>query len=322
MMKIFNLLLVLLAFGISGCKIQRKSTEPTEESSIVSIQKSQAFGDKAVVNGQINDAKNNESIIFATVEIRDDKNYVYGVSSDSEGRFEIKNIPSGNYRIIIEAMGYQDLTEPIELVAGTNYTLEVQLFPEIIELEKPVIYLYPIQKQQLHVQLNYQGTITHTYPNYPENGWNITAEPNGTLWDENGMEYYALFWEGIPNTPLTANDGFVVAGNETAKFLEDKLAYLGLNRREANEFIMHWLPRMENNKFNLIHFSGSAYDDLAELKITPQPETIIRVMMLTQPLQSKIDFPEQDLRPLQKTRNGFTVVEWGGSVVDFVKENI
>ena len=52
---------------------------------------------------------------------------------------------------------------------------------------------------------------------------------------------------------------------------------------------------------------------LAELKITPQPETIIRVMMLTRPLTNKIDVPLQDLKPLHKTRKGFTVVEWGGS---------
>jgi hypothetical protein len=72
---------------------------------------------------------------------------------------------------------------------------------------------------------------------------------------------------------------------------------------------------MENNAYNLIHFSGEDYKSLAELKITPQPETIIRVMMLTRPLADKIDVPLQDLKPLHKTRKGFTVVEWGGSVI-------
>ena len=42
-------------------------------------------------------------------------------------------------------------------------------------------------------------------------------------------------------------------------------------------------------------------------------------MMLTQPLPAKIDYPEQDLTPLKKTRKGFTVVEWGGSVVEVVE---
>jgi hypothetical protein len=161
--------------------------------------------------------------------------------------------------------------------------------------------------------LNYDGELTHTYPKYPKSGWTVTAEPDGTLWDEKGQEYYALFWEGLPSKPLVPKDGFIVPGKETVAFLEEKLAYLGLNRREANEFIMFWLPQMENNPYNLIHFSGTEYESMAGLTVTPQPETVIRVMMLTQPLQSKISFPLQDLSNLKKVRKGYTVVEWGGS---------
>ena len=146
------------------------------------------------------------------------------------------------------------------------------------------------------------------------------AEPNGTLWDEKGQEYYALFWEGKPNRPLTPRDGFVIPVSETAAFLEKKLAELGLNRREANEFIMFWLPRMENNPYNLIHFAGDDYEKLAVLNIVPKPETIIRVMMLTQALDYKITFPLQDLTPLKKTRKGYTAVEWGGSVIERIPD--
>jgi hypothetical protein len=39
-------------------------------------------------------------------------------------------------------------------------------------------------------------------------------------------------------------------------------------------------------------------------------------MMLTQPLNANVDFPLQDLTPLKKVRKGFTVVEWGGAVVE------
>lgn len=162
------------------------------------------------------------------------------------------------------------------------------------------------------MNLNYAGTLTHTYPKYPENGWTVTAETNGTLWDENNQEYYALFWEGTPSRQIIPQDGFIIPGNKTSSFLEEKLAYLGLNRREANEFMMYWLPRMENNAYNFIHFAGKQYEVQAELKITPKPETIIRVMMLMQPLKSKMEYPLQDLSNLKRRRKGFTVVEWGG----------
>ena len=57
--------------------------------------------------------------------------------------------------------------------------------------EKPVIYLYPEQETAVSVSLNYDGTLTATYPAY-ENGWHITAEPDGTLYDETGAEYSYL----------------------------------------------------------------------------------------------------------------------------------
>lgn len=122
--------------------------------------------------------------------------------------------------------------------------------------------------------------------------------------------------DGHSSKQIIPQDGFIVPSKETVTFLEEKLAYLGLNRREANEFIMYWLPRMENNAYNFIHFSGKQYEELAELEITPKPETIIRVMMLTQPLKSRMDYPLQDLSTLKKIRKCFTFVEWGGSIID------
>ena len=60
---------------------------------------------------------------------------------------------------------------------------------------KPVIYLYPEQETTVSVSPDYAGTLTATYPAY-ENGWHVTAEPDGTLYDEAGNEYSYLFWEG------------------------------------------------------------------------------------------------------------------------------
>ena len=85
---------------------------------------------------------------------------------------------------------------------------------------------------------------------------------------------------------------------------------------------MYWLPRMENHPYNFIHFASKAYEEQAILDINPKPETMIRVMMLTQPLTTKTEYPLQDLSPLQKTRKGYTVVEWGGNVVNHIIEEL
>ena len=73
---------------------------------------------------------------------------------------------------------------------------------------KPVIYLYPEQETTVSVSLDYAGTLTATYPAY-EDGWRVTAEPDGTLYDESGNEYSYLFWEGENNTDYDFSTGLL-----------------------------------------------------------------------------------------------------------------
>lgn len=178
---------------------------------------------------------------------------------------------------------------------------------------KPVIYLYPEEKTEVYVTLDYNGRLTCTYPSY-DNGWKVTAQPDGTLTDENGQTYNYLYWEGETNTQYDFSEGFCVKGEDTAAFLEYALAELGLNRREANEFIVFWLPMMQNNEYNVISFQGDVYTDSAKLDIDPAPDTLIRVFMAWQASEIYVNIPEQELDAPE--REGFTVVEWGGTKVN------
>lgn len=311
-MKTLLLLTTLLLMSSSFAQIREKKVIEEQDEYLILRIKTSETGAPTRVEGIVIDHITNEFVPFCKVILTNSKNKIVGCLTDVDGRFLFESLKEGNYTIQFIATGYNEASHAIALKTGVTYNLEAEIFNPPMMTEKPIIYVYPKQKTEVNITLNYQGQLSHTYPKYPEQGWNVTAYPDGTLIDEKGKEYYALFWEGEPYRPLTANDGFIVAGKDVAAFLEDKLAYLGLNRREANEFILYWLPRMENNPFNLIHFSSAAYETLAALKITPNPETLIRVMMVFQPLNDKIDFPEQDLTPLYKTRSGFTVVEWGG----------
>jgi hypothetical protein len=133
------------------------------------------------------------------------------------------------------------------------------------------------------------------------------------LTDADGQTYNYLYWEGVADMAYDFSQGFCVAGSDTAAFLEDALAQLGLTRREANEFIVYWLPQMEGNPYNLIAFQTDAYTDHAGLTISPEPDTLIRVFMAWKGLEAPVDIPAQTLTAVD--RNGFTVVEWGGTKI-------
>ena len=136
---------------------------------------------------------------------------------------------------------------------------------------KPVLYLYPEEETTINVQLDYHGQLTTTYPAYGD-GWTVTAHPDGTLTDPaTGRAYYCLFWEGVSPVEYDFSEGFVVPGNETAAFLEEALATLGLTDQEANEFLIYWLPKMEGNPYNLIAFQDEAYTKNAALSGSSWP---------------------------------------------------
>lgn len=183
------------------------------------------------------------------------------------------------------------------------------------KLEKPVIYLYPTQSTKVNIKLVPADGFSVTYPEYL-NGWNITAFPDGKLINNSdNKEYSYLYWEGKnSNVNYDLTSGFVVAGKDVANFLQEKLSLIGLTPREYNEFIVYWLPRMVNNKYNLIHFAtDEEYNQKNPLTVSPTPDSVLRVFMVFKPLSKNISIKPQILSPFN--RQGFTVVEWGGSEI-------
>ena len=180
-------------------------------------------------------------------------------------------------------------------------------------IKKPVIYLYPKESTEISVKLGKPENITCSYPKYND-GWNVIASPDGNLTDlHTGRNLYSLYWEGLQTyNSKGQEDGFVVKGEEVAKFLEEKLSVLGLNEKEAEEFIIYWLPKLEANKYNYIRFATmEEINANMPLEINPKPDTIIRVWMTFKGLDDPIEVQEQEL--VAPERKGFVAVEWGGT---------
>ena len=180
--------------------------------------------------------------------------------------------------------------------------------PSSIKSGKPVIYLYPEEPTEVTVTLGHPERLTVTYPAY-EDSWTVTAEPDGTLHGKN-RDYYALYWEGTNSVPFDRSEGFCFKGSDSAAFLEEKLALLGLSDREAEEFIIYWLPMLQQSPWVLVRFRSMAEIEAdMPLTVSPAPDSILRVSMELTLLDAPVEVHPQVLVALE--RNGFTVVEWG-----------
>lgn len=184
-------------------------------------------------------------------------------------------------------------------------------------LHKPNIYLYPEKKESIYVELELNGEIIADYPKYDETikGWNVTAFPDGTIIDNTDQkEYSYLFWEWKAyDAQWNIDKWFIVKWSETRDFLQEILPKLGLSPKEYNEFVVYWYPLIQDNPYNLIHFSGKEYTDLAPLDTNPKYDSLLRVFMVVKPLETRINVEPQTFNDFDRT--GFTVVEWGGTII-------
>ncbi|MCR5804372.1 MAG: hypothetical protein K6G47_08905 [Clostridia bacterium] len=228
-----------------------------------------------------------------------------------------KGMETGVYTLVVTHMdGTVDCMYDFDVVA----TAEEAEGGEAVM--KPVIYLYPETSTEVSVGVDFDGKIDCTYPKYdPMFGWRVVADPDGHLYNiEDGRDYDYLFWDGTTVKDLDSfNNAICVRGCDTAKFLEGYLEAAGLNDSEIDDFVSFWLPMMEKNEYNLISFPTEEYEEMAKLNVSPAPDTMIRVYMVFAGVDEMIDVPseQQLVYPENVTRDGFTVVEWGGSMVDY-----
>ena len=220
--------------------------------------------------------------------------------------FRLENNESDieNYHISIYSISLNDFDKLDNFLGGLGKRTEGLA-------GKPVLYLYPERESDISVKLCFDGRLSVTYPEY-EDGWNVRAYPDGRLINHSdSQEYSYLFWEGFPrNANWELGEGYCVPGADTASFLQQKLSELGLISKEYNEFIVYWLPLMLNNPYNLITFQWDEYERIAQLDISPEPDSILRIFMVFKPLQEPVKISPPSQRPAF-VRQGFSVVEWG-----------
>lgn len=182
---------------------------------------------------------------------------------------------------------------------------------ECAAIAKPILYLYPKKTTNVTVSFEHPEILKTTYPKFKDK-WNVKAKSNGDLYDDNGRYYYGLYWDEERIHTVDFSTGFYVDGKNAIEFLEEKLDYIGLNEREANEFITYWLPILENNKKSLVYFElTEERESYNKINIDPKPDTLLRIVIHIKKVDKKTNIKEEYLTHTK--RNGFTAVEWGGT---------
>lgn len=88
----------------------------------------------AVVKGSI--TSKGVPVEFANVNL---EKTTLGSTADAAGKFEIKNIPPGNYRLRVSFIGYKTFTMPIVLAENQTETVQVQLEETATSLDEIVV---------------------------------------------------------------------------------------------------------------------------------------------------------------------------------------
>ena len=97
---------------------------------------------------------------------------------------------------------------------------------------------------------------------------------------------------------------------------------MGLNDKEIADFITFWVPQMMDADKHFVQFIvGENYNKkIGSLEYSVQPDSEIRIFMAFSKLEGDIQVKPQ-LLPTYK-REGFTVVEWGGSELNLFNSQL
>jgi hypothetical protein len=208
------------------------------------------------------------------------------------------------YKTLLTSVVYQDDLGEWIVLANDKYSHSA-------ECGKPVIYLYP--EKNTYVNVSVGANVTVSDPTYVFGGWkNVLARPNGNLTYQ-GKEYESLFWEGRGNGlyPNVSGIGKVVTQDKLISTVKEDLKSQGLNDKEIADFIEFWKDHLPTTPYvKLTWLTTEEMNTLAPLRVSPKPDTVIRVFLDAKGLNSPIKLTPQQFT--KKERNGFTLVEWGG----------
>lgn len=209
---------------------------------------------------------------------------------------------------------YQMNTFAGQLSVWIDKKIQGELKPTTqVNVYKPNIYLYA--DEEIEVQINFlrEELLTATIPQYTDN-WIAKVYGNGSLSSQNGIYNY-LFYESKASRELVTKEcGWIVKADEREEALLKILEQYQFNESEKSDFMDFWLNKLETGVDYIVYPQNTSYvDKQMPIEITPKPDNITRLWFGFEKYSGQ-SISEPLVKPI--VRENFTVVEWGGFLLD------
>lgn len=268
-----------------------------------------------------------------TLKNQDKKNIVFNVFTryDSPETFYLKDESdtSGNvyqYTITQQTLPENDKYAPALQLTKLEFNTENE-WTWATPWCKPAIYLYPQKPTEINVKLKLDGNMTVSNPEYDvNNGWNVSASPDGQLESrimnqESWNKFPYLYYEANLNNVPIPKEGWVVEQSKLKMQISKIMSDIGFNEKETGDFLSYWLPRLNEKPYYFITLlPETTINTKEQLTFSQNPDTLIRTRFAFEGL----DLP-LFVTPINYTRHqrtGFTVTDWGGTLVGRGCQNI
>jgi hypothetical protein len=190
---------------------------------------------------------------------------------------------------------------------GNKSDTITKLIYDDIMVYKPNIYIYPLFKTQLSIQLSFPmgGHIIESIPDYTK-GWNVTVDSNGKINDQ----FNYLYYESIQPNIYQYEKGWCVSRGNLKAFFENNMTLYNFSPYEIKDFVDYWMPLLTGDEFYCIYpQTNEIIDQIIRLDFSVKPDRIYRLFYGIIGT-SKIKILEEP-KIQSFDRSGFYVVEWG-----------
>lgn len=182
---------------------------------------------------------------------------------------------------------------------------------------KPNIYIYANTPTPVTVTFADPYLLRTVDPVY-DGSWQVVAEGDGTLTQEDGSTLGYLFYESETQAHyFQTKTGYLIDSDERSARYEEILSSYGFNETEIADFTDFWVDKLPEGVDYMMYPQGTETVDMAmPIVVSPEPEHMTRIWFAFEAYDGQ-EYTEPV--PEEITHDGYSVIEWGGVILDEYK---